>query len=376
MKREQFIEKIKYFKNELPYTKGEYSKKTWGHDLHSLCSYQGKLKPAVAHWLVKLFSEKGEVVLDPLGGVGTVALEACLQGRKGISNDISILASTVSKAKLSFPNINDVKAELIHMEKINSSTILSDEDYATAEFGLNASVKEYFHEDTLKEILLFRKNMGLMNDPSDERCYVAANLLHILHGNRPYALSRTSHALTPFAPKGDYIYKNVVQKIDERLNKCEKFVFPENCIRGESYWGSYEKLKCEKANIIITSPPFVGMRFDRPNWMRLWLCGWNKEDFLETSKASLDRQQMANWDVYYTFFKKCYDLLQDEAFMILHLGGSKKYDMVSELETRAKDYFEIIDIVFEDVSNTEKHGVKDKGTTDKHIFVFMQKIRR
>lgn len=62
--------------------------------------------------------------------------------------------------------------------------------------------------------------------------------------------------------------------------------------------------------------------------------------------------------------------------MILHLGGSKKYDMVSELAVRTKDYFKIVDIVYEDVSNTEKHGVKDKGTTDKHIFVFMKKIRR
>lgn len=50
--------------------------------------------------------------------------------------------------------------------------------------------------------------------------------------------------------------------------------------------------------------------------------------------------------------------------------------MVSELAVRAKDYFKIVDIVYEDVSNTEKHGVKDKGTTDKHIFVFMKKIRR
>lgn len=78
MNSEQFIKKIESFKKELPYTRGEYVKKTWGHDLHSLCSYQGKLKPAVAHWLVKMFSEEGDVVLDPLGGVGTIALEASL----------------------------------------------------------------------------------------------------------------------------------------------------------------------------------------------------------------------------------------------------------------------------------------------------------
>lgn len=174
-----------------------------------------------------MFSEEGDVVLDPLGGVGTIALEACLQGRKGISNDISILASTVAKAKISFPKIDDVMKELARLEEKNRNSILTEEDYLSAEFGLNASVKDYFHKDTLREILLFRKNLCLENNPSAERCYVAANLLHILHGNRPYALSRTSHALTPFAPKGEYIYKNVVGKITERLYKCAKFEFPE-----------------------------------------------------------------------------------------------------------------------------------------------------
>lgn len=36
---------------------------------------------------------------------------------------------------------------------------------------------------------------------------VISALMHILHGNRPYALSRKSHPITPYAPTGDYIYK-------------------------------------------------------------------------------------------------------------------------------------------------------------------------
>lgn len=376
MTKEEFINHINYFKYNLPYTSGEYAKKTWGHPLHSLCSYQGKLKPAVAYWLVHLFSRPGDRILDPLGGVGTIALEACLQGRFGISNDISILAATIAKAKIKFPNINNVYKELESMSEQACMAQLTSEDIASAEFGLNASVKDYFHKDTLKEILKYRKILNLSNTMSSEKAYVAANLLHILHGNRPYALSRTSHSLTPFAPKGDFIYKNVTEKIKERLQKCKKFKFTDNIISGASYWGSYENLKCEPVNVIITSPPFVGMRFDRPNWMRLWLCGWNKDDFLETSKASLDRKQAIDWDVYFSFFKKCNELLINDGILILHLGGSKKYNMISELSLRAEKYFIIVDTVFEDVSNNEKHGIKDKGTTNKHIFVFMIKKHR
>src|SRR5205814_9139376 len=77
------------FAAALPYRELPYSRRNWGHPLHSLCSYQGKLKPGLAHHLVARFTRAGEPVLDPLGGVGTVAFEACLAGRRGISNDVN-----------------------------------------------------------------------------------------------------------------------------------------------------------------------------------------------------------------------------------------------------------------------------------------------
>lgn len=50
---------------ELPYCQPPYSKKNWGNPNHSLCSYQGKLKPAIANFLVQTFVPKGGRVLDP-----------------------------------------------------------------------------------------------------------------------------------------------------------------------------------------------------------------------------------------------------------------------------------------------------------------------
>src|SRR5882724_3983511 len=79
---------IAKFADDLPYRREPYSSRSWGHPLHSLCCYQGKLKPAVAFALVNLFTNEGMRVLDPLGGVGTVAFEACLHGRDGITNDL------------------------------------------------------------------------------------------------------------------------------------------------------------------------------------------------------------------------------------------------------------------------------------------------
>ena len=85
-----------------------YSKRNWGNSLHSLCSYQGKLKPAIAHFLVKTMTQKGERILDPFSGAGTIPLEACLQGRFGDGIDINPLAHATTLAKVTFPSREDV----------------------------------------------------------------------------------------------------------------------------------------------------------------------------------------------------------------------------------------------------------------------------
>ena len=72
------------FKIDLPHRKYPYSKRNWGNGLHSLCSYQGKMKPSLVHHLINVFSEKNELVLDPFAGSGTTMFEASLQNRNSI----------------------------------------------------------------------------------------------------------------------------------------------------------------------------------------------------------------------------------------------------------------------------------------------------
>ena len=62
------------FKSNLPHKNEPYSKRNWGSSLHSLCSYQGKLKPSIAHHLITCFSSEGDLVMDPFSGSGTLSL--------------------------------------------------------------------------------------------------------------------------------------------------------------------------------------------------------------------------------------------------------------------------------------------------------------
>ena len=375
-----YLSDAENFINSMPYRNGVYSGRNWGHSWHSLCSYHGKLKPSLAHFLVKNFTSEGDVVLDPLCGVGTIPFEACLQGRIGVGNDLSELAYVVTKAKVDAPSKDAALTELSILDEYieTHKGDYNGDEYAN--FGFNGKLPTYFHPDTYKEILAARQFfLDRIDGISSEQAMVYSAFLHVLHGNRPYALSRQSHPLTPYAPTGDFVYKSVVEKIRDKILINYKNLDLQDYTRGKSIRGDYNDLnrRLVKADSIICSPPFAdSFRFYIQNWMRLWLCGWKPEDYKRADSVFLDNKQNKDFDVYKSFFEKCNHLLKDDGRMILHLGKTKKINMADELSERATEWFEIIYKAEEDVKELEKHGIADKGGTTEHQFLFLQKRSR
>ena len=70
---------------------------------HYLHSYPAKLLPHIAHFFLasRTMCPSGGLVLDPFSGSGTVALEACLSGRRAAFADTNPLARLITTAKLS-----------------------------------------------------------------------------------------------------------------------------------------------------------------------------------------------------------------------------------------------------------------------------------
>ena len=111
-------ELLQRFVRDLPFKEHPYSKRNWGHPLHSLCSFSGKLKPALAHHLIDQFTSESDVVFDCFSGSGTVPFEAGLMGRRSMGLDYNPVAVTISKGKTGTPCQNRVSAILM-----NSTTI-------------------------------------------------------------------------------------------------------------------------------------------------------------------------------------------------------------------------------------------------------------
>ncbi|WP_138826397.1 SAM-dependent methyltransferase [Bacillus altitudinis] len=375
----KYRERIMEFMEVLPYRVPPYNGRNWGHPWHSLCSYHGKLKPSIAYHLISWFTQEGETVLDPMSGVGTIPFEASLQGRIGIGNDLSEMAYSVTKAKIKRPNREKVFELINELDNFieNFKITYTQQQTPYSDFGMNGKLPEYFHPDTFSEILSARQFfLGRIHQFSPEEAFIFSCFLHVLHGNRPYALSRNSHPLTPYAPTGEFIYKNVVEHIKKKVELSFKKGEWGNFKEGQAIFGDLFDLNTKVNNIdtIITSPPFfASIRFYVSNWMRLWLSGWEPDDFKLAEQRFLEGKQKKNLNIYITFFELCYAILKEEGKLILHLGKSDKCDMALELSKFAEPFFTVVHIVNENVENLEKHGISDKGATTDHQFLFLIK---
>lgn len=362
-----------------PYKIGEFKGRNWGHSWHSLCSYHGKLKPSIAHALVRDFSSPGDIVLDPLAGVGTIPLEARLLGRKAIGNDLSPFAAAVNRAKLHTPSLPEMADRLSLLEStVDRSRLGGTALESFNDFGFNGKISDYFHPDTLEEIIILRGALNEEFRQSSEGSLIFSALAHVLHGNRPYALSRRSHPLTPYAPTGPFEYKNAIDhvkaKLTRALNEDGQKLFYES--DGLSYERDYKQLRQEswygKVDLIATSPPFVGsLKFSTHNWLRLWLAGWEYCDF-RSSGSELEQPGITVEDAYREFVSFSYGAVRPGGLIVMHTGRNSKCDMGAMIE-RIGSEFGKVHLANESVVGNERHGLRDKGGTTVHQFAFLRK---
>ena len=364
------------FKNDLPHQRGDFAKRNWGNPLHSLCSYPGKLKPSLAHHLVRVFTNPGDRLLDPFGGVGTVAFEAALQGVTAWTFDISPVAVPVAAAKLGSATADEcltVLDALGQFIRTRHPTTTEREEAHTIRF--NGPLPDYYHPRTLDEILVarrfFRENQLAGNGPT----LVFACLLHILHGNRPYALSRRSHPITPFSPTGKAEYKELTVKLGEKLRRSLAARRPRTFVPGSSlsqdatgHW----PLAVDRLDAVITSPPFYdSTRFHVANWIRLWFAGWTNTDFKERPLAFVDERQKTDFRVYEPIIRQIRERLKPGGVCMFHLGKSRKCDMAQEISRIARPWFRNVEIFAESVAHCESHGISDKGAVVEHTYLVM-----
>ena len=364
------------FKQELPHQKIPFTKRNWGHSRHSLCSYPGKLKPAIAHHLVQTFVPEGGKTLDPFAGVGTIPFEASLDGKHSYGFEISPAAFAIANAKVQQPTKQGCMTAIKTVNDFIDHHSVSKAELAEANhLGFNGKIVEYYEQQTLREILLARRYFQMHPPNTAEDLFVFASLLHILHGNRPYALSRRSHPLTPYKPSGPFEYRPLINQLQAKVHRSLNEDLPVNFKTGKIFFQdatNWWPREIDQLDAIITSPPFFdSTRFYSANWLRLWFSGWSAEDFKTYPSVFVDEKQKASFDVYIPILRQARERLKSNGVVVLHLGKSVKCDMAAHLQKLGKRWFRSADIFNESVAHCESHGMRDKGTVTSHQYLVL-----
>lgn len=255
--------------SKLEWKHGVYGKQSWGHSLHKIAPYVGRIKPPFAHFLIKYVSNPGETILDPFCGIGTIPLESSLMGRNSIGVDLNPYAITIAKSKTEHNrNIQDL---INYVEKLEITS------KGVSIRKIPNWVKEYYNEKTLKEILY---TLQLLKN--DGQKFLYGCLVGISQGHRPGHLSKPCAWTLPYKPRPDDPgeYRDVKSRLIAKLKRNYKDKVVDsgemNIIQGDS---RYLKLDNESVDHIISSPPYYNtLDYINSHRLRLAICGVYEEE--------------------------------------------------------------------------------------------------
>lgn len=260
----------------------------WGHSMHAMCSYHGMFPAKLAHYFLQRYTRPGDLVADPFSGRGTVTLQARVEGRRAISNDLSPLAYVLSRAKANPPRWSEVCAavdELEHRYRRSTSVAVN----------APADIRMLFHANTMRQLTFLRTHLLRrdMTKWSPDELMIAGAVAGILHGShRRDGTSRCLSISMPntFSMSPTYV-KNYIR--DKKLKKPDQDVFErlrDKLARiyldsidgqaGRTYRMDAGKLltgptiKPESVDLLLTSPPYLRVvNYGTANWIRLWWLG-------------------------------------------------------------------------------------------------------
>jgi hypothetical protein len=260
----------------------------WGHSMHTMCSYHGMFPAKVAHQFIQQYSRPGEVVLDPFSGRGTTPLQARVEGRRAIANDLSPLAYVLSRAKTEPPTWDEANSFVDELEKAFKATKHGD-------LEVSPDIRMLYHDNTLAQLCFIRERLLAREITTWSRAefMLAGSLAGIMHGG--WRRDGTSQYLSISMPNTFSMSPTYVEKFirEKGLQKLDQDVF--ECLRdklarlylddnpGESGVAHHadaasllggSTLAEGSVDLVVTSPPYLQVvNYAQSNWIRLWLLG-------------------------------------------------------------------------------------------------------
>jgi site-specific DNA-methyltransferase (adenine-specific) len=264
-----------------------------------MCSYMAMFPPAIPHYFITRCTDPGDLVLDPFAGRGTTPLQACLEGRIGLGNDLNPLAYVLTAAKTDLPASTELDRRVTELEQgyephPDAGALLlsyqrhyeprpsrprwlelrrlavrlralyatdaslpfppyNNEDYnwdgqagpITYAPAHHHPIWVFFHPETLRQLSYLKQR--LRRDRLDT--FITATLLGIMHGNGGFFLSIPMPNTFSMTPR--YVLKYAAAKLLPLpprnvfaclRQKLARMGMPEGAARGRAFYGDVRDL--------------------------------------------------------------------------------------------------------------------------------------
>jgi hypothetical protein len=346
--------------------------------LHQLAPYIGKLKTSIASTLVNEFSKRDDIVFDPFCGSGVVPLESLLLGRGTIANDLNPYAAVLTRAKL-FPIINKDEAMTAAEWFVEKAKRQAKRLRYQAQGPL--WVKTFFHRRTFCEVKVLADLLR-----ADKQWFLLANLLGILHHQRPGFLSFPASHLVPYLratkfPRDTfpdlYQYRDVGSKLSRKLERTyrrHKMVssslprfFTERDVRISRFR--------RQADVVITSPPYMNaLDYGRDNRLRLWFLGCDQINRLD---RAVPNNAASFADLMRTTARSLRTVLRSRGLAILVVGEVRRHNQVVRSNvitkcafTKRNEGWRVVDEIADPVPDIRRSRRTCAATKSESIIVF------
>ncbi|MBC8147477.1 MAG: methyltransferase domain-containing protein [Bacteroidetes bacterium] len=345
--------------SKLEWKDGLYGKQSWGHSLHKIAPYVGRIKPPFAHFLIKYVTKPGDTILDPFCGIGTIPLEGSLCGRNTIGVDLNPYAITISEAKTQH---NLILEDLI--DYVENLDIISK---GVSIRKIPDWVKEYYNKNTLKEILY---TLNILK--ADEQKFIYGCLVGISQGHRPGHLSKPCAWTLPYKPRPDDPgeYRDVKTRLIAKIKRNYKDKIESSgsikILKEDSRKLSLEN---ESVDHIISSPPYYNtLDYVNSHRLRLAICGVYKED----DKKALRDQTIQRYKDYLDEMRKVivelYRVLKPGGYCVFVVGDHFKGKLVINTS-------EELAVLFKEVGFTYYGAVEDPIPVNKSVQKTTKKVK-
>ncbi|HMS39344.1 MAG TPA: DNA methyltransferase [Pyrinomonadaceae bacterium] len=375
---------VKDFDTAYPRISGEFwtSKQRQANALHEI-AYRACFKAQLPNFFITKLTAPGDTVYDPFSGRGTTVIEAALNGRNVIANDINPISRILTEGRINIPSLQEIK------ERLDAIPINGNLD-------TDIDLSMFYESETLAEILSL-KNYFLERETLD----AVDKWLRMVSTNRLTGHSAGYFSVYTLPPNqavsperqlkinAKYnqspTYRNVKQIIYKKSKDLLKNLSAQQIESLRSVKAKFltedarqtPEISDESVNLTVTSPPFLDVvQYAQDNWLRCW---FNDIETAEIQQKITMSKNVESWsEIMFDVFKELFRITKKQGWVVFEVGEVRNKSInledfvipIGEKIGFSYDCVMINEQSFTKTSNIWGISNNSKGTNSNRIVIF------